>query len=150
MQVFTKPHANTPGVREQVEKKFGECGISIIKSGEMSGPAIDEKKHIDQHYYAIASKATLLTPDQLPVPSDKFRDKFGEEWQTVLDEHRAYNAIDACETLGIDAAKLNEAWVAAKDKLVKLGGGFYCALVEVDGKPPIYTFNAFFMSMRSK
>jgi hypothetical protein len=34
--------------------------------------------------------------------------------------------------------------------LVKFGGGFYCGLIEVPGKKPIYTFNAFFMSMRSK
>jgi len=35
-------------------------------------------------------------------------------------------------------------------KLVKFGGGFYCGLVEIEGKEPVYIFNGFFMAMRSK
>ena len=34
--------------------------------------------------------------------------------------------------------------------MIKFGGGFYCGLIEVEGKEPIYVFNGFFMSMRSK
>ena len=34
-------------------------------------------------------------------------------------------------------------------KLVKFGGGFYCGLIESKGKPSLYVFNGFFMSMRS-
>ena len=45
---------------------------------------IDEKKLIDQHYYAIASKATILKPAQLNVPTEKFKDKFGLEWSDAL------------------------------------------------------------------
>ena len=37
----------------------------------MPTQVIDEKKLIDQHYYAIASKATILKPEQLNVPADK-------------------------------------------------------------------------------
>lgn len=37
-----------------------------------------------------------------------------------------------------------------KKKVVKFGGGFYCGLIEMEGKPPLYVFNAFFMKMRSK
>jgi hypothetical protein len=29
------------------------------------------EEQIDQHYYAIASKATILKPSQLNVPTDK-------------------------------------------------------------------------------
>eukprot|EP00966_Prymnesium_polylepis_P107077 2479528-Prymnesium_polylepis.1 len=47
-------------------------------------------------------------------------------WRQVLADGRAFNALGACEKLGIDAVQLNELWVASKDKLVKLGGGFYC------------------------
>ena len=48
--------------------------------------------------------------------------------------------MDACEHLGIDVPTLNGAWVAAQNakKLVKLGGGFYCGLIEMEGKDPIY------------
>merc|ERR1712014_63256 len=52
---------------------------------------------------------------------------------------------------GIDADALDKEWAKCKaaKKLVKFGG-FYCGLVEVEGKTPLYIFNVFFMSMRSK
>ena len=63
-----------------------------------------------------------------------------------------FNAMDTCAHLGIDVPTLNTHWVAAQDakKCVKLGGGFYCGLIEMEGKEPVYTLNAFFMSMREK
>lgn len=106
--VFTKPHANTPAVRDLVLKKFNEVGIEVVASGSMTGATIDSQKHKDQHYYAIASKATLLKPDALPVPASKFRDAFGEDWQSVLADGRAKNALDACEHLGIDEEALGQ------------------------------------------
>ena len=123
-----------------------------MSEGEIDGKTIDSKKLIDQHYYAIASKATIPKPDALPVPADKFKEKFGEEWSKVLEDKRAYNALDAKEKLGLDDAELDKVWKAATpaDKVVKFGGGFYCALLQPEGKDPIYTFNAFFMSMRAK
>jgi hypothetical protein len=46
---------------------------------------------------------------------------------------------------------MNEMWGTAKKekKLVKFGGGFYCASLPC-GDDQIYAFNGFFMSMRSK
>ena len=35
-------------------------------------------------------------------------------------------------------------------KLIKFGGGFYCGLIEIEGKESYYVFNGFFMSMRAK
>lgn len=63
------------------------------------------------------------------------------------------NAMDGCAALGIDADAMDAAWGACKkaNKLVKFGGGFYCGLIDtIDGKDPLYIFNGFFMSMRSK
>jgi hypothetical protein len=58
----------------------------------------------------------------------------------ALEGGKLFNAMDACEHLGIDVPTLNGAWVAAQNakKLVKLGGGFYCGLIEMEGKDPIY------------
>jgi hypothetical protein len=78
---------------------------------------------IDQHYYAIASKATLLKPKTLPVPAGKFKDSFGLEWEDALNQGIVFNAIDACKYLGVDGAGLDAIW--SKAKLVKFGGGFY-------------------------
>jgi nucleoside diphosphate kinase len=153
--VFAKPHANTPAVLAKINEKFKEVGIEILKEGEVTGPTIDEKKYIDQHYYAIAEKATIKKPNELNVKKDKFKATFGEEWDEVLAAGKAFNALDACAKLGLDGKQLDEIWGKAKKagKLVKMGGGFYCGFVTPEGKDPsegIYTFNAFFMEMRGK
>ena len=70
--VFIKNKANTPETQKLVRETFAKRGITIDKEGEMTGKEIDSKMYIDQHYYAIASKATILPPEQLPVPNDKF------------------------------------------------------------------------------
>ena len=103
---------------------------------------------IDQHYYAIASKATLLQPKDMPVPAKKFEDAFGIPWEQALRDGLVYNALDACKKLGVDADALDGLWASAKK--AKFGGGFYCGLVTAPGKAPIYVFNGFFMSMRGK
>ena len=50
--VFAKPHANTTAVREVIQAKFAEKGISVLKEGDVTGEEIDSKGYIDQHYYA--------------------------------------------------------------------------------------------------
>lgn len=69
--VFIKPHANTPEVRNLARTILASKAISIVREGELAGEIIDKDKLIDQHYYAIASKATLTTPDKLAVPEAK-------------------------------------------------------------------------------
>ena len=58
--VFIKPHANTKVAQDKVTAEFKRRGIQIRQEGELTGEKIDEDMLIDQHYYAIASKATLL------------------------------------------------------------------------------------------
>lgn len=58
---------------------------------------------IDQHYYAIASKATILKPDQIPVPKQLFEDSFGLSYESALADGLVFNAKDACTHLGVDA-----------------------------------------------
>jgi len=81
-----------------------------------------------------------------------FKSAFDAEWDKTLEDGQVLNALDACAKLGVDADTIDSLWAKAKaaKKLVKFGGGFYCGLVEAEGKPPLYTLNAFFMSMRSK
>jgi len=150
--VFLKPHAVTDQVKELVKKRFEEKSITVQKEGSLLAEDIDRKKLIDAHYYAIASKATLLKPTELNIPKEKFKDFFGLEWDEAVKDKKVFNAMDACEHLGLDSEELDKQWAKAKanKKLVKFGGGFYCGLIEVAGKEPIYVFNGFFMSMRSK
>mmetsp|Transcript_52873 Transcript_52873/g.136542 ORF Transcript_52873/g.136542 Transcript_52873/m.136542 type:complete len:754 (-) Transcript_52873:263-2524(-) len=149
--VFIKPHAVTDKTKELVKSKLEEKGITIKKEGSIEAEEIDKKMLIDKHYYAIAAKATLKKPTELPIPKDKFKDHFGVEWDDMVKEERVFNAKDACEHLGVDSKKLDALWATAKKekKLVKFGGGFYCGQVDYEGKS-IYAFNGFFMEMRSK
>jgi len=124
-----------------------------MEEGEITSDEIDRGQLIDQHYYAIGSKAVLLQPSELDVPNAKFESAFKVSWQSVLDSKCAYNAKDACTVLDITPAQLDEVWGTAKElgKLVKLGGGFYCGLIDtIPQKPPIYVINGFYMSMRAK
>lgn len=149
--VFIKPHANTIEGQRKVSSELKRRGIKIVQEGELSGDQIDQDMLIDQHYYAIASKATLLKPNTLPVPTEKFKNAFGLEWKDALDQGIVFNAIDACKYLGIDGQTLDRIW--SEGKLVKFGGGFYCGELKpnIPGKhKTIYVFNGFFMSMRGK
>jgi nucleoside diphosphate kinase len=147
--VFIKPHANTATTQAFVKTKLEKSGLSILSECDIDGPKIDKEKLIDQHYYAIASKATILPAKDIPVPADKFEAEFGEKWPVVLADNRACNAMEACEIFQCSTKELNDAW--QKAKAVKFGGGFYCAHFSVreDG-PKLYVFNAFFMTMRDK
>jgi len=150
--VFIKPHAVTDKVKELVKAGLEAKGLKILKEGSIKGEVIDKRKLIDQHYYSIASKATILTPDKLNIPEDKFLEQFGLSWKDALAAGNVYNAMDGCKKLDIDAEEMDKQWAKCKSgkKLVKFGGGFYCGLVEMEGKTPLYIFNGFFMAMRSK
>jgi hypothetical protein len=51
--VFIKPHANTKKTQKLVYDQLVKSGIKILSEREIDGSVIDEKKLIDQHYYAI-------------------------------------------------------------------------------------------------
>jgi len=101
----------------------------------------------------------LLKPEELTVPEDKFKAQFGKEWKDVLAAGQASNAMDALQAsiplslsvacvcglfvflcltydlqrLNISVDVLTSEWVVCMKKktMVKLGGGFYCGLIEV-------------------
>jgi nucleoside diphosphate kinase len=151
--VFIKPHAVNESVKKMVNAGLGEHGLKIVAEGTLTAEQIDKGMLIDNHYYAIASKATILKPNQLNVPAAKFQAQFNLGWQEALDKGVVYNAMDACKYLGLDAAGLDREWAKAKKekRLIKFGGGFYCGFINsVQGKDPIYVFNGFFMQIRSK
>jgi len=149
--VFIKPHAVFDKVQDTVKAGLAAKNITILSEGDITSEEIDSKKLIDQHYYAIASKATILKPAELNIPKDKFKDQFGLEWDEALKNGNVYNAMDGCAKLEIDADEMDKQWGICKKakKLVKFGGGFYCGLIEMEGKEPVYVFNGFFMSMRT-
>ena len=51
--VFIKPHANTSPTQALVRSQILQAGLSIVSEQEIRAEEIDDKKLIDQHYYAI-------------------------------------------------------------------------------------------------
>mmetsp|Transcript_14676 Transcript_14676/g.16785 ORF Transcript_14676/g.16785 Transcript_14676/m.16785 type:complete len:338 (+) Transcript_14676:51-1064(+) len=147
--LFVKPHANTEATQDLVKKKIVGAGIEIVSEHDINAEIIDNDKLIDQHYYSIASKATILSAEDMPVPIDRFQAEFGESWDTVLAENRACNAMEACKRFDCTVNELNKVWRDSSTKVIKFGGGFYCGLVSLRNQS-FYVFNAFFMSMREK
>ena len=43
----------------------------VYKEGSLTGPVIEKDKLIDNHYYAIANKASLSKPAELNPPAAK-------------------------------------------------------------------------------
>ena len=86
------------------------------------------------------------------MPPMEFEKFFGRAWREALKDGRVFNALEACAKLEVDVAGLDALWRAAEaaGKLVKFGGGFYCAKLEPKGKQFAYVFNGFFMAMRAK
>lgn len=145
--VFVKPHAVTPETLSLVSATLTGSGVRITREGEVTAERIDADQLVDRHYYAIASKATLIDAEALNVPEEKFRKAYGVEWSDVLARGLAMNSKKACEKWKMTPTQLDGAWQQAKQdgKMVKLGGGFYCAKIK-----ECYVFNGFYMTMRSK
>ena len=86
--MFIKPHAVTDKVK----------GLAKVT---------DKKKLLDQHYHAIAPKATILKPELLNVPEDKFQAQFVLSWKDALASGKVLNAMDGCAQLGLDAEQMD-------------------------------------------
>jgi nucleoside diphosphate kinase len=134
--VFIKPHANNAAVCALVRTKFAESKITILNDGELTGPVIDSKMLIDNHYLSIANKASLNKPSSLnPPPSglEEFKKTFNISWADVQAQGRMFNALEACRLTGLDGNQMDTLWATAKKngKLAKLSGGFYAGLIPV-------------------
>jgi hypothetical protein len=60
------------------------AGCTITSEGVITSEQIDKEGLIDQHYYAIASKATKVKPEDLNVPEDEFQKTFGMSYKDAL------------------------------------------------------------------
>eukprot|EP00397_Hematodinium_sp_SG-2012_P023270 GEMP01024167.1.p1 GENE.GEMP01024167.1~~GEMP01024167.1.p1 ORF type:complete len:480 (-),score=111.08 GEMP01024167.1:948-2387(-) len=150
--VFLKPDAVTDKSKREVSRFFRSKKLRITTEGSIPAETINKNKLLDKHYHAIASKATLLKPVSLDIPKDEFWEFFGVEFNTMLEEGKVLNAQDARDKLDLDDAGLNKLWVAAEknNEMIKFGADLFCALIKPTGGDPLYTFNGFYLGMRSK
>mmetsp|Transcript_491 Transcript_491/g.1407 ORF Transcript_491/g.1407 Transcript_491/m.1407 type:complete len:378 (+) Transcript_491:106-1239(+) len=139
--VFIKPHAVTGATQTLVARSLAEAGVKIYAEGELDAAAIERDRLIDNHYYAIANKASLTQPRDLNPPAAKqeeFRRKFGIAWRDAVEAGLVYNAVDGCKRLGIGGSAMDAKWASAKKEgaLVKFGGGFYAGKISADSASP--------------
>jgi len=133
--VFIKPAARTEKAIAYCVSEFGSKGFTVGSSGVLDHKKIEDDKLIDNHYYSIANKATLTTPDKLN-PGEKVQEefavKFGITWTDAIKQGIVFNALEACQKLAIDGKQLDTIWAVAKETvgLQKFGGGFYCGKVQ--------------------
>jgi len=148
--LFIKPHANNSKVQALVAKQLKDMGFKVLAQKTVSAKEIESNSHAAKHYYAIASKAgyvpTFNSPEQLNVPKDKFKAKFGVDYDAEVAAKRVLSAKAACEYLGLTKAELDEMNFKEKKagNLIKFGGGFYCG--KLPGKTAdesVFVFNAF-------
>ncbi|MBV58864.1 MAG: hypothetical protein CMO58_04560, partial [Verrucomicrobiales bacterium] len=102
---------------------MAKLGTHLKRRGEVTALDIDKRMLIDKHYYAIAAKATILTPDKLEIPKEKFKEKFGLEWDDCLKDGKALNAQQCQEKFGVSPSELEELWGKCKKAgdLIKFG-----------------------------
>eukprot|EP01001_Neometanema_parovale_P007644 NODE_3941_length_1138_cov_206.214778_g3750_i0.p1 GENE.NODE_3941_length_1138_cov_206.214778_g3750_i0~~NODE_3941_length_1138_cov_206.214778_g3750_i0.p1 ORF type:complete len:313 (-),score=124.06 NODE_3941_length_1138_cov_206.214778_g3750_i0:140-1078(-) len=132
--VFIKPHAYTEKTVELAKSTLAAAGLTLVNEGLLDGPTIEKNLLIDNHYYAIACKASLTKPKDLNPPAAKreeFEKLFGLSWEKALETGVVYNAVDGCTKLGVTGSEMDTLWAKTKKagQLVKFGGGFYCGKV---------------------
>mmetsp|Transcript_6202 Transcript_6202/g.7815 ORF Transcript_6202/g.7815 Transcript_6202/m.7815 type:complete len:351 (+) Transcript_6202:167-1219(+) len=149
--VFVKPHAmNAVGhVREHLVK----AGITIVKENVKNGERLG--KSIDQHYTSLHKPAMVTRPQDLmvtPEAKKKFKKKFGEDWDTVIDNHRVVNAVDFSDLYNY--VKIGKEWDGEETvKTVVAPGAVVAKLKGADDKHDKdhhYIVNGFYLDMRNK
>jgi len=149
--LFLAPQSNTSKSQDVIRKALANNKITIVSEGKIPSKVIDQEMLLDQQYYKMASVATLLKPGQAPINAQVFERQTGVGWRTVLDKRLVFNAIDACEFLGVDGEKLAEMWEKAEmdGKVYTIGECQQCGILnDSSGKKTIYVLNGFFMAKR--
>jgi len=150
--VFIKPHAVTADrtVESLVRQKLASAGVHILRDAKISAEVIDEKRLIDKHYGAIASRAVLQKPSELVVQDsakELFLKTFGLTWEAALSQKKVFNSADAASELKIATFEVGDKWGKLKNgaEMIKFGGGFYVGKID-----HIFVVNGFYIPMRAK
>jgi nucleoside diphosphate kinase len=131
-----------------------ECKVTL--EGSLDGQKILAGTVVDQQYGDIARRAMLLRPENVSLSSSsyiRFQKKFGISWSDAAEDNVLYNAADVIENMGVSANILGRAWMESvrSGKMVKLGRGFYCSLIDtIPDKPAVFCINGFFAAMRAE
>ena len=131
--VLVKPHGIT-GLASLVEQALKSKGINIKQKHRIKG---EYDELVYQHQLSPWSM-----PNELYVPEDKFKEQFGLEWHDALGSGKVFNFMDGCKELDINADEMNWQWASANERkqVAKFSSRLYMALIEIEGKQPIFIF----------
>lgn len=146
--LLLKPHANTAKVRDLLIERLESESIQIVRQGSMDAEEISHRRIIDTHYGSLAAKALYQMPQDHAVHAEaraRFKGAFNISWDAAMQQELVCNANEAMQRLGLTSEDLDAKWTPLRMGIgkVKLGGGFYCGLI--DG---LYVINGFYLAMR--
>ena len=143
--VFLKPHADNDKAEKVVVAGLEAAGCTVAKRFRISGPMVEEKKLIDQHYGSLATAAMGAPPSTLsPDKAVAFSDMFGVEYSAA---RTALNPVIMAE-LQVDGLELETMWRAGP--CLKLSPGVYVAKLVGAACGDVYTINGFYPAMRQE
>jgi hypothetical protein len=152
--VYLKPHGNTQEAQKFVLKYLKHRKCKVLGEGNLFGRDLGDS--FDLQYSDISKKAVALEPHECALSSSSMMDfekKFKIAWSVAVRKKLVQSSRGACEILDVSAHALNEAWMESMSsgKVVKLGRGFYCGLIDtIPDKPALFCINGFFMAMRAE
>ena len=141
-------------VRDFVLKVLKSRKCKMLCEGRVFG--VDLCDTFDAQYIDIRKKAFSLEPHECSLSSTsmmEFEKKFKIAWSVAVRKKLVQNSRNTCEVLDISSRTLHEAWVesVSSGKMVKLGRGFYCCLIDtIPNKPAVFCINGFFAAMSAE
>lgn len=149
--VFIKPDAAESVICVQfVEDFLKEHGVMVVDKVFKEGKQM--KHFIDEHYLLLSAAALVKKPGKdYADKKNKMQEVFGEDFQTVVDQKRIFNAAKFMKKFKLDAATLNELWEAPSIKKAVLGPGIIVANITLpEQTAQFYVVTAFYPLFKAK
>ena len=152
--IYLKPHADCKQTRDFIQKYLKSRKCRVVSEGAVLGAEVSDV--FDKQYTDICKKAISLQPHECSLSSTsmmKFEKKFQIAWSVAVRKKLVQNSHGSCEVLDISPIMLHEAWLdsVSNGKMVKLGRGFYCSLIDtIPDKPAVFCINGFYAAMRAE
>jgi nucleoside diphosphate kinase len=152
--LYLKPHADRKQARAFIMKFLKSRNCKVLDEGRVVGGDLSDC--FEKQYAEISKKAMMLEPHECSLSSTsmiEFEKKFKISWSVAVRKKLVQNSRGACEVLDISPHLLYEVWMESvrSGKMVKLGRGFYCSLIDtIPDKPAVFCINGFFAAMRAE
>ena len=154
--VFLKPHvAANDKVIGFVQNFFIFRNMMIPRRGVLTiSPHLWENL-IDRTYTEACRLAMIVKPSNYKLTSKEkssFSYHFGKNWDDCIENKAILNAVESCSYLGVSHKELLDYWVrSARDtsKYADISSRLKCCYLDaVNGKPPVYCINGFYLGLR--